>query len=88
MPVDDAKRFLFDMVENDQLRAVLNKADSRIEIRAILKDYSYEFSYEELFEAYTDILSNCHAGDHATIIKEVKKWWDLLMFVTPEHEYV
>lgn len=90
MSVNDAKRFLIDIIENDQMRRLLNSSDSRVEIRAILKDNSYEFSYEEINDAFVMVLSECEKKNLSEMVREVKKWWDLLMFVTPErtHEYV
>jgi len=85
MPMNDAKRFLHEIIENDILRGTLNRAETRTEIKSILKDVSYEFTYAELDEAYKSILVNCQTEDQIELIKEVKKWWDLLMFVTPEH---
>ncbi|NLD94841.1 MAG: hypothetical protein GX639_19470 [Fibrobacter sp.] len=88
MPISDAKKFLCEIIENDSLRGYLNRAESRVEIKAILKEVSYEFTYAELDEAYRNILVNCQTESQAELVKEVKKWWDLLMFVTPEHIHV
>ena len=88
MPISDAKKFLYEVIQNDSLRGQLNRAESRVEIKAILKEVSYEFTYAELDEAYRNILVSCQTEDQAELVKEVKKWWDLLMFVTPEHAQV
>jgi hypothetical protein len=84
MPMNDARMFLQDVVKNTVLRDSLNKAQSRKDIETILKKVPYDFDHNEMGDAYRNLLINCQSEEQATLIKEVKKWWDLLLFVTPE----
>jgi hypothetical protein len=84
MPMNDARMFLQDVVKNGALRDSLNRAQSRKDIKAILNNVPYEFAHYEMDDAYRNLLINCQSEEQAMLIKEVKKWWDLLLFVTPE----
>lgn len=84
MPMNDARMFLQDVVKNTVLRDSLNKAQSRKDIETILKNVPYDFVHYEMDDAYRNLLINCQSEEQAMLIKEVKKWWDLLLFVTPE----
>jgi hypothetical protein len=83
MPMNDARTFLQDVVKNSVLRDSLNRAKSRKEIEVLLKGVPYEFTDYEMDDAYRNLLINCQTEEQAMLIKEVKKWWDLLLFVTP-----
>jgi hypothetical protein len=82
--MNDARRFLQEIVKNDTLRDSLNKAQSRKDIEVILKKIPYEFVCFEIDDAYRSLLLNCQSEEQAMLIKEVKNWWDLLLFITPE----
>jgi hypothetical protein len=80
MSMNDARKFLQGISKNGFLRDSLNRAKSRKDIEVILKKVPYEFDENEIDDAYRNLLINCQSEEQAMLMKEVKKWWDLLLY--------
>ncbi len=84
MSINDARRFLKTITTDNELRDKLNKTNSHSEIITILQCASYDFSGEEINDAYRNLLISCQSEEQANMVKELKLWWDTLWFMTPE----
>lgn len=84
MSINDARRFLKSTAADKELRDKLNRTNSHSEIIKILQDISYDFSVEEMNDAYRNLLISCQSDEQANMLKELKLWWDTLWFMTPE----
>jgi hypothetical protein len=84
MPLNDAKNFLHEAMRNTQLRTTLLKASSRKDLEAILKANSYVFTLSEIEDAYRNLLVNCQSEEQAQLVKDIKQWWEMLLYMTPE----
>ncbi len=84
MPMIDARNFLKSLPVNNNLREELNRATSRKEMLSILKDASFDFTFDEIDEAYRALLVQCQNEEIAGHLEEIKNWWDLLVAYTPD----
>lgn len=86
MPINDAKMFLKDLAVSETLRDSLYDAASKNDISDILKTIPYEFSTDELDDAYRNLLINCRSETQAEQLKEIRQWWDFLILNAPEED--
>ncbi len=88
MPMSDAKMFLKDLTVSEMLRDSLYEAASRNEISDLLRTIPYEFTNDELDNAYRNLLINCRSEEQAETLKEIRLWWDFLVQNAPEEDLV
>ncbi|HEX2955828.1 MAG TPA: hypothetical protein VHO70_03315 [Chitinispirillaceae bacterium] len=86
--MSDAKMFLKDLTVSEMLRDSLFEAASRNEISDLLKTIPYEFTNEELDNAYFNLLLNCRSEEQAETLKEIRQCWDFLTQNTTEEDLV
>jgi hypothetical protein len=81
MPLIDAHNFIRKAIENKELRNQLNGAASRVDLFTILKSFTYEFSLDDFDDAYRGLLVKCQSEEQASVVKEIKSWWDFLLMI-------
>ena len=78
MAVADARIFLKQAVADRHLRDQLNEAPSAATITRLLKARNLCFTRTELEEAYRGLLAHSQTAEEATLVREIKTWWDFL----------
>lgn len=78
MSVGDARTFLKQAVADKRLRDQLNEAGTREAMDQVLKTLNINFTQTELEEAYHGLLMQSQTEMEASIVQEIKGWWDFL----------
>lgn len=78
MSVQNAKKFLSRVQQDDSLRKELNSADSPQAIQDILVREDLEFTPEQFVEAHSFLLANSATPEIAENLRLLEKWWYFL----------
>lgn len=80
MTLDAAQKFIQKTVVDANLVCEINQAPNMAEVDQILSRYKMDFSDEEFELAYYNVLSWCQTCEQSEAVKEVKVWWNFLIF--------
>lgn len=78
MSVSSAQLFYSRIRQDRDLRKRLNLCSQQEELNRCLKSEGFEFSPEELEQAYTISLTNCQSQSLALELKELLLWYQML----------
>lgn len=78
MPIADARKFLFEVMQNTALRDALNEANGEAERQAVLAEAGFQFTMQEFEEAWRNELTTCQTEELASQLHEVNQWWQIL----------
>ena len=78
MAIADARRFLFDAMENGELRGALNRAADEAAREGVLTEAGYRFNGAELEEAWRHELTRCQTEELAAQLHGIFEWWKLV----------
>lgn len=77
MSVENAKIFIKRALNDKELRDGVNSASTSEEVTAFLESKNIGFTFSELNEAHTSLLTQCQSEDDAQELKEFRMWWDM-----------
>ncbi|MFK5952678.1 MAG: Nif11-like leader peptide family natural product precursor [Desulfobacterium sp.] len=78
MPVNDARRFIHLIPENNGLRDMLNRCENYDEIQTLLGKNGFEFNSDEFVEAWNSEVVNSQTKECHDEFNDLRMWWELL----------
>jgi len=78
MPIADARKFLFEVMQNSALRDALNEAEGGAARQTVLVEAGFRFNEHEFEEAWRHELTACQTEELASRLHEVNQWWQIL----------
>jgi predicted ribosomally synthesized peptide with nif11-like leader len=81
MTVEKARIFIKKAATDHQLRDRLNEAPTQEAVDTLLEAEGLPFTHVEFAEAYSYLLARSQSAEEASLIREIKCWWDYLLAV-------
>lgn len=78
MTVENARLFIKKAAKDHQLRDRLNEAPTQEAIETLLDKEGLSFTPVEFEEGYSNLLAQSQSAEEASLIREIKCWWDYL----------
>ena len=78
MPIADARKFLFEVMQNAELRDALNGAADEAARETVLAEVGFRFTAHEFEEAWRHELTVCQTEELASRLHELSQWWQIL----------
>lgn len=83
MALNDAVRLLKSIKEKKSFRESLYLFDSEVDMNNFIKSLGYNFSFDELDDAYRSLLLKCNDKEEADVLSEVYSMYRMLIGMTP-----
>lgn len=78
MTVEKARIFIKKAATDHQLRDRLNEAPNQETLDSLLDAEGLSFTHVEFAQAYSNLLACSQSAEEASVIRELKCWWDFL----------
>ncbi len=78
MSVNDARRFIHSIPEDNGLRNILNRCESSESIDEILGKNGFKFNPDEFIEAWSCEVPNSPTKECHEQFNDLRMWWKLL----------
>ena len=79
MTIDAARKFFVKASREPAWVQKLNTADTKDELETMLKEDGFSFTYNDMDEAYGNIMTKCQFPAQAESLQQLRNWYDLLL---------